>query len=88
MTSYNFSSYEQGEKDFNDLVKFNNEGKFRLHIDLEGGGSTSREITVSSQNNNDYYAEWTSVSDTSPEENEWVDMSLRVRKGAGTFSYQ
>ncbi len=87
MTSYNFSPYEQGEKTFNDLVKFNNEGKFRLHVALEWGGSSTKEITVSSQNNNDYYAEWTSVSDTSPEENEWVDMSLRVKKEGNSFSY-
>lgn len=88
ITSYDFSSYEGGEKTFNNLVKFNNKGKFRLHVELEGGGSTAKEITVSSENNNDYYAEWTSISDTSPEINEWVDMNLKIHKGAEILPYQ
>ena len=87
-TSYSFSSYENGEKRFDRLVKFRSEGQFRLYAEIDGGNSVFREFnTTTSSSSSEYYApEWTSISDKNPDQNKRVDMTLRVRRN-GSVNY-
>ncbi len=80
-TSYYFSSSDRGEARFNDLIRFRTEGEFRLYAEVDGGNSEYKSFTVENgySYSSDYFPEWRNVSDTRPDRNEWVDMTLRVK---------
>lgn len=87
-SSYSFSSYEKREKSFDRLVKFREEGEFRLYAELDNGQSTYKTFSVrdGSSYSSRYSPKWISVSDSSPDRNEWVDMMLRIRNN-DSYSY-
>ncbi|PZM87250.1 MAG: hypothetical protein DLD55_02445 [candidate division SR1 bacterium] len=90
-TEYYFSSYESYEKRLDRFLKFKKEGQFRLYLELENGNSTSRDFSVyvpSSDALATYSPEWLNVSDSSPDQYEAVDLSLRIKKENTISHYQ
>lgn len=90
-TEYYFSSYESYEKRLDRFLKFKKEGQFRLYLELENGNSTSRDFSVyvpSSDALATYSPEWLNVSDSSPDQYEAVDLSLRVKRENTSSHYQ
>ena len=85
-----FSSYEYGEKRLDRFLRFKTEWEFRLYAQLEDGRTTSRDFFVASPSSPRtwYRPEWSNVSTLTPDQNQWIDLTLKVQKSLGAEAYQ
>lgn len=86
---YTFSATDQGEKYFDDLLRFKRSGEFRLYVELEGGNATYKSLKVRENSwYRSYTPEWFGASDSSPDEDEWVSINLRIHKANHNEEYE
>lgn len=86
---YTFTASDQGEKFFDDLIRFRRAGAFRIFVSTEGGNATYKSLKVRENAwYRSYIPEWFGVSDSSPDEDEWVSINLRIHKANHNEEYE